>query len=76
MAKLVKHTVKQSRQAFEVLSQSADTQLKQKFMEQIELAEQLVKQTEHKLPCLSPPAINHAAGDLVLAASDAYQQQT
>lgn len=49
VAKLAKETVERSRQAFEALSQSADGKLKRNFFEQIELAEQLVKQTEHKV---------------------------
>jgi IS5 family transposase len=52
VAKLAYHTVEQSRKAFEALSESVGEskgKLKQKFFEQIELAEQILKQTEHKL---------------------------
>lgn len=52
VAKLAKHTVEQSRQAFQSLGSSASDQsakLKQRFSEQIELAESILSQTEQKL---------------------------
>jgi IS5 family transposase len=52
VAKLVKHTVEQSRQAFQSLPDSASqqcAQLKQRFFEQIKLAQTIVTQTEQKL---------------------------
>jgi transposase, IS5 family len=48
VAKLAKHTVKQSRQAFQSVSDRS-TQLKQRFFEQIERAQTIVDQTEQKL---------------------------
>jgi IS5 family transposase len=49
VATLVQHTVAESRTAFHGLCGSATDQLKQKFLEQIELAQTLLSQTEHKL---------------------------
>jgi IS5 family transposase len=52
VAKLVKHTVEESRQAFQSLRDSAAehcTKVKQRFFEQIELAQTIVTQTEQKL---------------------------
>lgn len=52
VAKLAKHTVEQSRQAFQSLCGSVSDQsakLKQRFFEQIELAQSLLSQTEQKL---------------------------
>jgi transposase, IS5 family len=52
VAKLAKHTVEQSRQAFQSLHDSAAqpcAKLKQRFFEQIELAQTIVTQTEQKL---------------------------
>jgi transposase, IS5 family len=49
VATLVQHTVAESRTAFHGLCGSATDQLKQKFFEQIELAQTLLSQTEHKL---------------------------
>jgi IS5 family transposase len=52
VAKLAKHTVEQSDKAFQSLKDSASkdsAKLKQKFFEQIELAETILSQTEHKL---------------------------
>src|SRR5262245_34358704 len=48
VAKLAKQTVKQSRKALQVVSQQP-ANLKQKFSEQIELAETILSQTEQKL---------------------------
>jgi IS5 family transposase len=51
-AQLAKPTVEESRKAYRGLSGSASnqpTQLKQKFVEQIELAQTILSQTEHKL---------------------------
>jgi IS5 family transposase len=48
VAKLAKQTVKQSRKALQVVSQQP-ANLKQKFSEQIELAEKILSQTEQKL---------------------------
>jgi transposase, IS5 family len=52
VAKLAKHTVEESRKAFQGLSCSVSDQrakLKQKFVAQIELADRVLSQTEHKL---------------------------
>jgi IS5 family transposase len=52
VAKLAKHTVEQSRQAFQWLRGSASDQsakLKQRFFEQIELAQTILSQTGQKL---------------------------
>jgi transposase, IS5 family len=52
VAKLAKHTVEQSRQAFQSMHDSASqpcAKLKQQFFEQIELAQTIVTQTEQKL---------------------------
>ena len=50
VAKLAKHTLEQSRTAFESLCGSNQpTKLKQKFVEQIELAQTILSQTEQKL---------------------------
>lgn len=52
VAKLAKHTVEQSDKAFQSLKDSASddsAKLKQKFFEQIELAQTILSQTEHKL---------------------------
>jgi IS5 family transposase len=49
VATLVQHTVAESRTAFHGLCGSATDQLKQKFFEQIELAQTLLSQTEQKL---------------------------
>jgi IS5 family transposase len=49
VATLVQHTVAESRTAFHGLCGSASDQLKQKFLEQIELAQTLLSQTEQKL---------------------------
>lgn len=58
VAKLAEHTVEESRKAFAALGKAclrahthrqAKGKLKQKFFEQIELAQQLLKQTQHKL---------------------------
>ena len=52
VAKLAKHTVEQSRKAFQSLRGSASDQpvkLKQRFFEQIELAQTILNQTEQKL---------------------------
>ena len=52
VSKLAEHTVKQSLKAFQTLSQSvteSKSKLKEKFFEQIELAQKILKQTEHKL---------------------------
>ena len=52
VAQLAKHTVEQSRKAIQLLSGSPSDQrakLKQKFFEQIELAQTILNQTEHKL---------------------------
>src|SRR5207237_8071229 len=49
VTQLATDTLAQSRQAFEQLSKSAPAQLKEKFMAQIELAEELLEQTEKKL---------------------------
>jgi transposase, IS5 family len=49
VAQLATDTLLQSRQAFEQLSATAPTQLKQKFSEKIELTEKLVEQTQDKL---------------------------
>lgn len=52
VAKLAKHTLEQSRKAFQSLGASVSEKpgkLKQKFLEQIELAEALLTQTEQKL---------------------------
>jgi IS5 family transposase len=49
VATLVQHTVAESRTAFHGLCGSASDQLKQKFFEQIELAQTLLSQTEQKL---------------------------
>ena len=50
VAKLAKHTVDQSRKAFQALRGSSDqVTLKQRFCEQIELAQTILNQTEHKL---------------------------
>src|SRR5713226_4107474 len=52
VAQLAKHTVEESRKAYRGLSGSASnqpTKLKQKFVEQIELAQTILSQTEHKL---------------------------
>ncbi len=49
VAQLATDTLAQSRQAFEHLSTTAPTQLKQKFSETIELTEKLVGQTQDKL---------------------------
>ena len=49
-AKLAKHTVEQSRKVFKRLCrQVSDLPTKQKFLEQIELAERVLSQTEQKL---------------------------
>ncbi len=49
-AKLAKHTVEQSRKVFKRLCGPVTNQaIKQKFSEQIELAERILSQTEHKL---------------------------
>jgi transposase, IS5 family len=52
VAKLAKHTVEQSDKALRSLKDSASddsAKLKQKFFEQIELAQTILSQTEHKL---------------------------
>ena len=50
VAKLAKHTVDQSRKAFQALRGSSDqVTLKQRFCEQIELAQTILNQTEQKL---------------------------
>jgi len=49
VAQLAGDTLAHSRQAFEQLSKSAPAQLKEKFMAQIGLAEELLEQTEKKL---------------------------
>jgi len=52
VAKLAQHTVEQGRNAFQALSGSASDQsvkLKQRFFEQIELAQIILNQTEQKL---------------------------
>jgi transposase, IS5 family len=52
VAKLAKHTLEQSDKALRSLKDSASddsAKLKQKFFEQIELAETILSQTEHKL---------------------------
>jgi transposase, IS5 family len=49
VAQLATDTLAQSRQAFEHLSTTVPTQLKQKFSETIELSEKLVHQTQDKL---------------------------
>jgi Transposase DDE domain./Transposase domain (DUF772). len=52
VAKLAKHTIEQSDKAFQSLKDSASNdsaKLKQKFFQQIELAETILSQTEHKL---------------------------
>src|ERR1700730_5812009 len=52
VAKLAKHSLEQSRTAFESLCGSVSnqpTKLKQKFVEQIELAQTILSQTEQKL---------------------------
>jgi hypothetical protein len=52
VANLARQTVEQSRQAFQSLEVSASAQsvkLKQRFGEQIELAESILSQTEQKL---------------------------
>ena len=49
VARLVQHTVAESRTTFHGLCGSATDQLKQKFFEQIELAQTLLSQTEQKL---------------------------
>jgi IS5 family transposase len=49
IAQLATDTLAQSRQAFEHLSITASSQLKQKFSETIELTEKLVQQTQDKL---------------------------
>jgi transposase, IS5 family len=49
VAQLATDTLAHSRQAFEQLSATASTQLKQKFNETIELTEKLVEQTQDKL---------------------------
>jgi transposase, IS5 family len=49
VAMLVQHTVAESRSTFHGLCGSATDQLKQKFFEQIELAQTLLSQTEQKL---------------------------
>jgi IS5 family transposase len=49
VATLVQHTVAESRTTFHGLCGSATDQLKQKFFEQIELAQTLLSQTEQKL---------------------------
>jgi len=52
VAKLAQHTLEQSRTAFESLCGSVSnqpTKLKQKFVEQIELAQTILSQTEQKL---------------------------
>jgi IS5 family transposase len=52
VAQLAKHTVEQSRKAFQALRDSPSDQsakLKQRFFEQIECAQTIVKQTEQKL---------------------------
>lgn len=49
VAQLAGHTVEQSRKAFQALSRSVSGKLKQKFSEQIELAQKILKQTEQKL---------------------------
>ena len=49
VAQLATDTLEHSRQAFEKLSKSAPAPLKEKFMAQIELAEELLEQTEKKL---------------------------
>jgi IS5 family transposase len=48
VAKLAKHTVQQSRQAFQSVSDRS-AKLKQRFLEQIERAQTIVDQTEQKL---------------------------
>ena len=49
VARLVRHTVAESRTTFHSLCGSATDPLKQKFFEQIELAQTLLSQTEQKL---------------------------
>ena len=49
VSQLAKHTVEQSRQACRSLSRSVPAALKEKFFDNIELAEKLLKQTDHKL---------------------------
>jgi IS5 family transposase len=49
VAQLAKDTVEQSRQAFQSLRGSATGKLKQRFCEQIKLAQTLLSQTEEKL---------------------------
>jgi len=49
VAQLASDTLAQSRQAFEQLSATGPSQLKQKFKEAIELAERLVEQSQDKL---------------------------
>ena len=49
VARLVQHTVAESRTTFHSLCGSATDPLKQKFFEQIELAQTLLSQTEQKL---------------------------
>jgi IS5 family transposase len=49
VAKLAKDTVEQSQKAFQSLRGSAVTQLKQRFGEQIKLAQSILSQTEQKL---------------------------
>ena len=49
VAQLASDTLAHSRQAFEHLSTTAPTQLKQKFSETIELSEKLIEQTQDRL---------------------------
>jgi IS5 family transposase len=49
VAKFAKHTVKESRKVFEGLSESVSNPAKQKFFDEIELAEKILSQTEQKL---------------------------
>jgi IS5 family transposase len=52
VAKLAKHTVEQGRKAFQLLADSASNQsvkLKQRFSDQLELAQKILSQTEQKL---------------------------
>lgn len=48
-AKLAEHTVKESRKALNGLSRAVSLKLKQKFTEQIELAQKILEQTGQKL---------------------------
>jgi transposase, IS5 family len=49
VAKLAQHTVTQSRQALHALARSGSVQARDKFSEQIELAEKVLRQTAEKL---------------------------